>query len=78
MAERKHAQEKTETHTEGKVHKGQEAEAVYSFDELVSAADMLRTKRECVAAALKRAGKKEATMKETELLVKRFLNKEVL
>ena len=35
------------------------------------------TKEECVVAALKYFGKKEATIKETEELVKKFLQKEV-
>lgn len=70
--------QKTETRTEGKIHKEREAEAVYSFDELVRAAGMFHTKKECVAAALKKAGKKETTMKEAELLVRKFLSKEVL
>lgn len=64
--------------TETRVSKEREAEAVYSFDELVTAAGRFCTKQECVAAALKKAGKKEATMKDAEVLVKKFLNKEVL
>ena len=78
MAEKKQVQEKTEMRTETREPKEREAEAVYSFDELVGAAGRFHTKRECVAAALKKAGKKEATLKEAELLVRKFLNKEVL
>ena len=77
MTEKKQVQEKSETRTEARAQKERAAEAVYSFDELVGAAGRFYTKRECVAAALKKAGKKEATMKEAELLVRKFLNKEV-
>ena len=75
MTEKKQVQEKAETRTEARVQK--EREAVYTFDELIKAAGRFHTKKECVAAALKKAGKKEATLKEAELLVRNFLNKEV-
>ena len=46
-------------------------------EELAKAAHRFNTKEECVVAALKYFGKKEATIKETEELVKKFLQKEV-
>lgn len=52
-------------------------EAVYSVAELSKAAHRFGTKEECVVAALRYYKKAEATIKETEELVKKFLNKEV-
>lgn len=77
MTEKKQVQEKAETRTEARVQRERETEAVYTFDELVGAAGKFHTRRECVAAALKKAGRKEATLKEAALLVRNFLNKEV-
>ena len=53
-------------------------EAVYTKDELIAAAEtVFNVKPEVVAAALKMAGKSEATKTETETAVKDFMQKEV-
>ena len=46
-------------------------------DELANAAQPFNKNEECEVTALKYFGKKEATIKETEELVKKFLQKEV-
>lgn len=75
MAEKRTANEKTNVPVEKpeKVKK----ESVYSAAELAKAAHRFGTKEECVVAALRYYKKVEATIKETEELVKKFLNKEV-
>lgn len=52
-------------------------ESVYSAEELANAPQMFGTRKECVAAALKFYGKKEATVKEAQELIRKFLGKEV-
>ena len=54
-----------------------EGDTVYSAEELANAPQMFGTRKECVAAALKYYGKKEATVKEAQELVRKFLSKEV-
>lgn len=53
-------------------------ESVYSASELAAnAKQVFGTRQECVAAALKAAGKTECTIAEANEIVKRFLKKEV-
>lgn len=58
-------------------HGKPEKESVYLAADLIRSAHRFHTREECVAAALNFYGKKEATIKETEELVKRFLQREV-
>lgn len=52
-------------------------ESVYPAAELIKSAHRFHTREECVAAALNFYGKKEATIKEAEGLVSKFLQREV-
>lgn len=52
-------------------------ESVYPAADLIKSARRFHTREECVAAALNFYGKREATIKETEELVKKFLQREV-
>lgn len=54
-----------------------EPATVYPADELIKAAKRFNTMPECVDAALRYFGKTEATLEETQKLVKDFLGKEV-
>lgn len=54
-----------------------EKESVYPAADLIKSAHRFHTREECVAAALSFYGKKEATIKETEGLIKKFLQREV-
>lgn len=73
MAERKNAKQEVPSETVKIV----EHETLYPAEELAKAHKRFGTKEECVAAALRFYGKKEATINETQKLVKEFLNKEV-
>lgn len=53
------------------------AEAVYTAEELAHAAARMGTKEECIVAALDYYDVKEATIKDAEAYVKKFLAKEV-
>lgn len=53
------------------------SESTYTVAELASAAKRWGTMPEVVVAALKSAGKKTATLKETEDIVKRFLSMKI-
>lgn len=53
------------------------SESVYPAADLIKSAHRFHTKKECVAAALSFYGNKEATIKEAEALVKKFLQREV-
>jgi hypothetical protein len=56
----------------------QTVEALYSKEELMAAAEVaFGTKPEVVAAALKMAGKIQATRPEADAAIKAFLKKEV-
>lgn len=53
-------------------------EAVYSLSEFaVNAVEIFETRQECVAAALKAAGKTECTISEAKEIVDKFLKREV-
>lgn len=53
-------------------------ESAYSAGELACNAEVLfKTRKECVAAALKAAGKDTATVSEAQKIVADFLHKEV-
>lgn len=52
-------------------------ESVYPAADLIRSAHRFHTRKECVAAALSFYGKKEATIKEAEGLVRKFLQREV-
>lgn len=52
-------------------------DTVYSAAELIKSAHRFKTREECVAAALSYYGKRKATIKETEVMVKKFLQREV-
>ena len=53
-------------------------ESVYSASELAAnAKKVFGTRQECVAAALKAAGKTECTVTEAKEIVKKFLKREV-
>lgn len=55
-----------------------EQEAVYSLSEFaVNAGEIFETRQECVAAALKAAGKTECTISEAKEIVDKFLKREV-
>lgn len=73
MAEKKNLMRTEKTSETGR----QTKESVYPARELVKAAHRFHTQEECVAAALSFYGKKEATMKEAEELVRKFLKREV-
>lgn len=55
----------------------EQASAMYSVAELAKAAKRFGTKEECVVAALDYYGIENATIKEAQEIVKKFLNKEV-
>lgn len=53
-------------------------EAVYSLSEFAAnAGEIFGTRQECVAAALKAAGKTECTIIEAKEIVEKFLKREV-
>ena len=52
-------------------------ESVYPAADLIKSAHRFYTREECVAAALSFYGKTEATIKEAEGLVRKFLQREV-
>lgn len=53
-------------------------ESAYPADELaVNAGKVFGTRQECVAAALRAAGKTECTVSEAKRIVEKFLNREV-
>lgn len=53
-------------------------ESVYSAGELAAnAKKVFGTRQECVAAALKAAGKTECTVTEAKMIVEKFLKREV-
>ena len=53
-------------------------ESVYSVKELsANSKKLFDTRQECVAAALKAAGKTECTVSEAKKIVEKFLKKEV-
>ena len=53
-------------------------ESVYSVSELAAnARKIFDTRQECVAAALRAAGKSECTVSEAKKIVEKFLKKEV-
>jgi len=59
--------------------KKENSASVYSAAELTSsAAKVFGVQSECVAAALKLAGKEAATVKEAKEIVKLFMKKEVI
>ena len=74
MAEKKsNGLQKEKTASSGKPAK----ESVYPAVDLIKSARRFHTREECVTAALNFYGKREATIKETEELVKKFLKREV-
>lgn len=55
----------------------EQAAAMYSVAELSKAANRFGTKEECVIAALGYYGVENASIKDAQEIVKKFLNKEV-
>ena len=65
---------------EKQIPKKKGSESVYTVRELVDNAETVfgaGTKRECVAAAFRFAGKTQATREEAKKIVENFLKKEV-
>lgn len=72
--------EKKTTVPEKQTSKKKSSESVYTVQELVNNAEAVfgaRTKKECVAAAFRFAGKTQATREEAKRIVENFLKKEV-
>lgn len=72
--------EKKNTTPEKQIPKKKSSESVYTVQELIDNAESVfgrGTKRECVAAAFRFAGKTQATREEAKKIVENFLKKEV-
>lgn len=59
------------------VAKAKEIESIYSAGELAKNHKLFKTSYEIVAVALRKAGKKEATLSEAKNIIENFKNREV-